>query len=95
MHDLMTAAEKVADEIIQLLQLMAEDWEDQRQKELVKPSSPYAAGANSWESGSIGRFLESAAAWAEATSRGTSSGPNASDAWRRAAMILAVGAFYE
>ena len=96
-HDLMAAAEEVADEraFIRLLQLMALDWEDGRQKELVKPSAPYSAGVNGWESGSIGQFLESAAAWAEATSPSANSGPKVSDAWRRAAMILVAGAFYE
>lgn len=96
-HDLIAVAEEVADEraFIRLLELMALDWKDERQKELAKPSAAYSAGANGWESGSIGQFLESAAAWAEATSPGANSGPNVSDAWRRAAMILAAGAFYE
>lgn len=94
-HDLIAAAERVADEraFIRLLQLMALDWEDQRQNELVKPSSPYSAGANGWESGSIGQFLESAAAWAEATSPTANS--DVSEVWRRAAMIMVAGAFYE
>jgi hypothetical protein len=94
-HDLIVAAERVADEraFIRLLQLMALDSEDQRQKELVKPSSPYSAGANGWESGSIGQFLESAAAWAEATSPTANS--DVSEVWRRAAMIMVAGAFYE
>ena len=68
------------------------DWEDQRQKELVKPSSPYSAGANGWESGSIGQFLESAAAWAEATSSTPNSRSDVSDVWRLAAMIIVAGA---
>ena len=96
-HDLIAAAERVADEqaFIRLLQLMARDWEDQRQKELVMPSSPYSAGENGWESGSIGQFLESAATWAEAAPPAANSAPDVSDAWRRAAMILVAGAFYE
>ncbi len=96
-HDLIAAAEKVDDEraFIQLLQTMALDWEDQREKELVNPSSPYSAGANGWESGSIGQFLESAAAWAEDTLPTADSRPDVSDVWRRAAMIVVAGAFYE
>jgi hypothetical protein len=96
-HDLISAAEKVADEqaFIRLLQLMALDWSDERQKELVKPLSPYSAGANGWESGSIGQFLEAAAAWAEDTSSTANSGLQLSDAWRRAAMIILAGAYYE
>jgi hypothetical protein len=96
-HDLIAAAERVADEraFIRLLQLIALDWEDQQQKELAKPSSPYSAGANGWESGSIGQFLESAAAWAEATPPNANPGADASDAWHRAALIIVAGAFYE
>lgn len=96
-HDLISTAEKVTDEgsFVRLLQLMAATWEDQQAKEKRNPPSPYSTGANGWESGSIGQFLESAAAWAEDTSSGADLASNASDAWRRAAMIMLVGAFYE
>ena len=95
-RDLISAAEVVADEraFIQLLQMMALDREDE-QKELARSSSPHSAGTNGWENGSIEAFLEAAAAWAEATSRTTNLGAEASDAWRRAAMIVVAGAFYE
>jgi hypothetical protein len=95
--DLFSEAEKVADELafLQLLRRMAIDWEDQRQKELATPRPPYSAGANGWENGSIGQFLEAAAAWAEATSQTASVGSEVSDVWRRAAMIIVAGAFYE
>lgn len=96
-HDLIAAAERVADErtFIRFLQLMALDWEDQRQKELVKPSPPYSPGANGWENDSIGHFLESAAAWVEDTSSTADSGSDVSNVWRRAANIMLAGAFYE
>jgi hypothetical protein len=96
-HDLMSTAEVVADEraFIRLLQMMAVDRQDEQQKELARRSSPYSAGANSWENCSIEAFLEAAAAWGEATSRTTNLGAGASDAWRRAAMIVVAGAFYE
>jgi hypothetical protein len=96
-HDLIAAAKSVANEqaFVRLLQLMALDWKDQPQQELVKPSSPYSAGANGWENRSIGKFLESAAAWAEDTSSTAYSMSDRSDAWRRAAMIIVAGAFYE
>jgi hypothetical protein len=74
---------------------LALDWDDQRQKELETPSLPYSAGANGWENGSIGQFLEAAAAWAEDTSQIANVGLHVSDAWRRAAMIIVAGAFYE
>jgi hypothetical protein len=96
-HDLISAAEVVADEraFIRLLQMMALDRQDEQQKELARPSPPYSAGANGWENCSVEAFLEAAAAWAEATSRTTNVGAEASDAWRRAAMIVVAGAFYE
>ena len=96
-HDLIAAAEVVADEraFVRLLQLMVLDRQDEQQKELARPSSPCSAGANGWENYSIEAFLEAAAAWAEATSRTTTLGAEASDAWRRAAMIVVAGAFYE
>jgi hypothetical protein len=95
--DLISVAEKVADEraFIRFLQLMAKDWEEGRQRELAMPRPPYSAGANGWENGSIGQFLEAAAAWAEATSPTAKLESEASDAWRRAAMIVVAGAFYE
>jgi hypothetical protein len=62
--DLISEAEKVTDEwsFLRLLRRMTTDWEDERQKELSTPSLPYSAGRNSWENGSIGQFLEAAAA---------------------------------
>jgi hypothetical protein len=95
--DLVSAAQAVADEraFIRLLQMMALDRQDEQQKELASPSPPYSAGANGWENGSIEAFLDAAAAWAEATSRTTHLGAGPSDAWRRAAMIVVAGAFYE
>jgi hypothetical protein len=95
--DLISEAEKVTDELsfLRLLLRMATDWEDERRKELSTPSLPYSAGRNSWENGSIGQFLEAAAAWAEVSSRTANVGSEVSDAWRRAARIIVAGAFYE
>jgi hypothetical protein len=96
-HDLISAAEVVADEaaFTRLLQMIALDRQDEQRKELTRPSPPYSAGSNGWENCSIKAFLEAAAAWAEATSPTANLGPEASDAWRRAAMIVVAGAFYE
>ncbi|WP_097674031.1 hypothetical protein [Bradyrhizobium sp. C9] len=96
-HDLIAAAEAVTDErsFIRLLQLMALDRQDEQQKELARPSPPYSPGANGWENGSIAAFLDAAASWGEATSRTTNLGTEASNVWRRAAMIIVAGAFYE
>src|SRR5262249_52073641 len=95
--DLISAAKAVADErgFIRLLQMMALDREEEKQKELASPSPRYSAGANGWENGSIEAFLDAAAAWAEANSRTAHLGAAVPDAWRRAAMIIVAGAFYE
>jgi hypothetical protein len=96
-HDLMSLADAVSDEqcFIRLLQKMALDREDEQQKELAAPSSPYGPGAKGWQNGSIEAFLEAAAAWAEATQDTSSVEPKANDIWRRAAQIVVAGAFYE
>jgi hypothetical protein len=67
---------------------LSADWNDERSKEAVAPSAPYGPGANGWENGTIGAFLERAAAWAEASQRGTSFHESPSNPWRRCAHIL-------
>jgi len=62
---LLDALNAVHDEatFVRFLQMLGNDCEDQTQKELAKPSPAYSLGANGWENGMIGAFLESAAAW--------------------------------
>jgi hypothetical protein len=74
---------------------MALDRQDEQQKELAAPSSPYAAGANGRENWSIEAILEAAAAWAEATQHSSDVEAGVPEIWRRAAMIIVAGAFYE
>jgi hypothetical protein len=45
---------------LRFVQALAEDWEDEQQKELANPSSPYGPGANGWENGTIGAYLNAA-----------------------------------
>ncbi|MGJ4930580.1 DUF7660 family protein [Bradyrhizobium sp. HKCCYLS2038] len=96
-YDLMSAADAVIDEqgFIRLLRLMALDRQDEQQKELATPSSPYGTGANGWENSYLTDFLEAAAAWAEATQHASHVESAPSDIWRRAAQIVVAGAFYE
>jgi hypothetical protein len=96
-HDLIAAAEEVADEraFIRLLQMMALDRQDEQEKEAARASPPYSAGANGWENGSIEAFLGAAAAWAEATPHSSDVEAGAPEIWRRAAKIIVAGAFYE
>ena len=89
--------EAVSDEtsFVAFVTALAEDWEDERTKEKSKPSSPYGPGANGWENGTIGAFLERSAAWAEDTRAGTAFYQVPTNPWRRCADILHAGKFYE
>jgi hypothetical protein len=81
--------------LLSFVQALAEDWEDERQQEEVAPTSPYGPGANGWENGTIGAFLERAASWGEATTKGTPFYSVPENPWRRCAHILLAGKFYE
>lgn len=90
-------ADAVMDEatFVRFVVALSDDWEDERQKEADRPSGPYAGGANGWENGTIGAFLERAAAWAEASAHGLQSYEPPANPWRRTAHILLAGKFYE
>jgi hypothetical protein len=94
---LMRLEEEVHDEesFLRFVAALAADWEDEREKEKQHPSSPYGPGANGWENGTIGAFLERASAWAAATERGTQLYSPPQNVWRRCAQILHAGKFYE
>jgi hypothetical protein len=79
---------------IRFLEALAEDWEDEKRIEKVRPSPPYSSGALGWENGTIGAFLEAAAACGAATSDMGGIQPNA-NAWREAAEIILAGKYYE
>jgi len=89
--------DEVCDEesFLRFVAALAEDWEDEREKEASRPSPPYGPGANGWENGTIGAFLERASAWAEATKGGTEFYSPPPNVWRRCAQILHAGKFYE
>ncbi len=97
MGDLQALADAVSDEpsFRRFLDALSEDWKDERRKEAVAPSSPYGPGANGWENATIGAFLESAAAWAEASASGTPHYAPPDNPWRRCAHILLAGKHYE
>ena len=71
------------------------DREDEVRKEKICPSSPYGAGANGWENGTIETFLNRAADWAECTDFGVRKGISAENPWRRFAEFLYLGKIYE
>jgi hypothetical protein len=95
-EDLRTLLEAVSDEasLVAFMNALAADWEDERRKEAETPSSPYGPGANGRENGTIGAFLESAAAWASSSLKASGYTPSANP-WRRCADMLYAGKLYE
>jgi hypothetical protein len=97
MADLHALADQVMNEstLREFMSALAADWETEREKEKLSPSSPYGPGANGWENGTIGAFLGSAAAWGESTATGTQFYSPPENPWARFAHILLAGKFYE
>lgn len=93
------ALEAVHDEtsFVTFLSALCADWEDEREKESRAASRPYAPGANGWENGTIGQYLDAAVRWAVASHNGRPSvGYEPSgNPWRRCADILYAGRIYE
>lgn len=80
---------------LRFVQALAEDWEDEQQKELASPSSPYGPGANGWENGTIGAYLDATVRWGDASINGLRFYEKPSNPWKRAAEILYMGKLYE
>jgi len=95
--NLQTILESVADEqsFLQFMQALTEDWEDEQKSEQASPSSPYGPGANGWENGTIGAYLDAAASWGEASINGLAVYEKPTNPWKRAAQILYMGKLYE
>jgi hypothetical protein len=98
-EELILIADNVVDEasFLRFLKALADDWNDEQAKEILHPSSPYGPGANGWENGTIGNFLEAMVAWAKAKPAEDTglAAPAAEGVWKRAAHILLAGKFYE
>jgi hypothetical protein len=95
--NLQTILESVADEqsFLQFMQALAEDWEDEQESERAKPSSPYGPGANGWENGTVGAYLDAAVRWGEASINALAVYEKPANPWKRAAQILYMGKLYE
>ncbi|MDT4329116.1 MULTISPECIES: DUF7660 family protein [unclassified Methylomonas] len=95
--DLFQLADTVHDEktFLAFVEALHADWEDENEKERKTPSPPFSSGANGWENGSVGAFLDAAASWGKASSQGLSTYTKPENPWRRAAHILHAGKFYE
>ena len=95
--NLETILETVADEqsFLRFLQVLAEDWDDEQAQELANPGSPYGAGVNGWENGTIGAFLHAAVSWGDASVASLESYEKPDNPWKRAAQIIYMGKIYE
>ncbi|MBC3832180.1 hypothetical protein H8K33_11710 [Undibacterium amnicola] len=80
---------------VRFIEGLSQDWYDAERKEAESPSSPYGRGHNGWENGTIGGFLESASAWAQAPKNGAELYKKPENLWRRAAEIIYMGKIYE
>ncbi len=92
-----TVLENICDEasFIAFLSALSEDWNEEQRIEATQPSSPYGRGANGWENGSIGSFLEAASAYGQAHLSNPASRLKHNNPWRQAAEIIYSGKFYE
>lgn len=97
MNDPHKLLEAVHDEasFVAYVRALGEDWEDERRKEAINPSSPWSPGANGWQNGSIGQFLEAACAWWDSTKGNPPLMSVTGNSWQRAANILYAGKIYE
>lgn len=68
-EDLYAKLEAVADRdsFLAFVRAPIADREDEVAKEKINPNSPWGAGANGWENGTIEAYLEAAVACAEAS----------------------------
>ncbi len=80
---------------IKFVQALAADFEEERELESSKPSSPYSSGALGWENGSIDTMLGAAAAWGYSTAMNPANKTSEQNPWYRCAHILYAGKFYE
>lgn len=75
---------------LQFVEALKEDKIDEDEKEKLKPSSPYASGANGWENGAITNFLDAIERYGK-DSKLVEKEPS----WKTFALLLYAGKFYE
>lgn len=73
---------------------LVEDWEDEVAKEKLQPSNPHGPGANGWEHGTIGAYLD-AALRCEVGNARKSKKRDKKASWRDFADFLYRGKLYE
>jgi len=79
---------------LKFLKILSEDWESEARIERKTPSSSYSSGALGWENGTIGAFLEAAAACG-IDHLETGGLESSSNIWKKAASIIYSGKVYE
>jgi hypothetical protein len=82
------------DSFLAFVKALIVDRQDEVAKEKENPSSPYGAGANGWEHGTIESYLDAAVAWME-NSQGTAGELPAEPSWKSFATFLYRGKSYE
>jgi hypothetical protein len=82
------------DSFLAFVKALAADREDEVAKEKESPSSPWSAGANGWEHGTIEGFLDAAVACA-VDARGTQWELPQEASWKAFATFLYRGKYYE
>ena len=94
--ELYDALENVTDyqSFLVFVQALVEDWEDEVAKEKLQPSNPYGPGANGWENGTIGAYLE-AALRCEKDHAKLHKTVDKQPSWREFAQFLYRGKIYE
>ena len=95
--DLKALADASVDEasFLNFIAALGEDRADEAEKEELRPSSPYGAGANGWQNSTIDGFFEAAKSWAEDSAKGFPGYEPPNNPWTRAAHILLMGKCYE
>jgi hypothetical protein len=84
-----------SEEFLAFIAALAKDRRDAVVAEKENPSSAYGPDAGGWENTSIEDFLEAATAWAEDTNFGLAQGLVPDNHWKRFAVFLYSGKFYE
>lgn len=81
--------------LVVFLKALVEDFDDEKRKESLAPSSPYGPGANGWENRDLSSFLWAAITWAETSENGLRFYEKSDNPWKRVADILYAAKIYE
>jgi len=80
---------------IRFVRALAEDLDDENEKEKQSPSSHWSSGANGWENKELSDFLWTMVAWANSSKNGLPLYKKPDNPWKRMANILSAAKIYE